>query len=66
MPLQFILWSYAMRRITAADARELIGMPVGQIVSRMNKVRTAKEVVFDMVEEYIDVTERMHGGLVDA
>src|SRR5207237_6320059 len=51
MPLQFILWSYAMRRITAADARDLIGMPVGQIVSRMNKVRSAKEVVFDMVEE---------------
>ncbi|MCU1449203.1 MAG: 2-nitropropane dioxygenase [Acidimicrobiales bacterium] len=66
MPLQFILWSYAMRRITAADARELIGMPVGQIVSRMNKVRSAKEVVFDMVEEYIDVTERMHGAMADA
>jgi NAD(P)H-dependent flavin oxidoreductase YrpB (nitropropane dioxygenase family) len=66
MPLQFILWSYAMRRITAADSRELIGMPVGQIVSRMNKVRSAKEVVFDMVEEYIDVTERMHSAMADA
>ena len=49
MPLQFILWSYAMRRIGRADASELVGMPVGQIVSRMNSVRTAKEVVFDMV-----------------
>jgi NAD(P)H-dependent flavin oxidoreductase YrpB (nitropropane dioxygenase family) len=66
MPLQFILWSYAMRRITAADARELIGMPVGQVVSRMNKVRTAKDVVYDMVEEYIDVTERMNKALADA
>jgi len=66
MPLQFILWSYATRRITAAGNRELLGMPVGQIVSRMNKVRTAKEVVYDMIEEYIDVTERMNRELADA
>src|SRR5437763_11701878 len=66
MPLQFILWSYAMRRITAAGNKELLGMPVGQIVSRMNKVRTAKEVVYEMVEEYIDVTERMNKQLADA
>ena len=66
MPLQFILWSYAMRRITAAGNKELLGMPVGQIVSRMNKVRTAKEVVYDMIEEYIDVTERMNRELADA
>ena len=66
MPLQFILWNAAMQRITRSGNRELLGMPVGQIVSRMNNVRTAKEVVFDMVQEYVDVTERMHGALVDA
>jgi NAD(P)H-dependent flavin oxidoreductase YrpB (nitropropane dioxygenase family) len=66
MPLQFILWSYATRRITAAGNKELLGMPVGQIVSRMNKVRSAKEVVFDMVEEYIEVTERLNRELADA
>src|SRR5438874_1413060 len=66
MPLQFILWSYATRRITAAGNRELLGMPVGQIVSRMNKVRTAKEVVYEMVEEYIDVTERLNREPADA
>ena len=32
----------------------------------MNKVRTVKEVVYDMVEEYIDVTERMNKELADA
>jgi hypothetical protein len=32
----------------------------------MNKVRTAKEVVYEMVEEYIDVTERMSKALADA
>jgi NAD(P)H-dependent flavin oxidoreductase YrpB (nitropropane dioxygenase family) len=66
MPLQFILWSYAMRRIGRANANELVGMPVGQIVSRMNSVRTAKEVVLDMVNEYVDVTERMHSALTSA
>ena len=66
MPLQFILWSYAMRRIGRANANELVGMPVGQIVSRMNSVRTAKEVVLDMVNEYIDTTERMHKALASA
>jgi NAD(P)H-dependent flavin oxidoreductase YrpB (nitropropane dioxygenase family) len=66
MPLQFILWSYAMRRIGRANANELVGMPVGQIVSRMNSVRTAKEVVLDMVNEYVDVTERMHKALENA
>ncbi|MBV9254683.1 MAG: nitronate monooxygenase, partial [Actinobacteria bacterium] len=66
MPLQFILWSYAMRRIGRANANELVGMPVGQIVSRMNSVRTAKEVVLDMVNEYIDTTERMHKALEHA
>jgi NAD(P)H-dependent flavin oxidoreductase YrpB (nitropropane dioxygenase family) len=65
MPLQFILWSYAMRRIGRSQANELVGMPVGQIVSRMNSVRTAKEVVYEMVQEYVDVTERMHSALVD-
>ena len=33
--------------------------PVGQIVSRMNQVRTTKQVVFEMVEEYIDTFEKM-------
>ncbi len=66
MPLQFILWSYATRRITAAGNRELLGMPVGQIVSRMNKVRTAKEVIYEMIEEYIEVTERLNRELADA
>ena len=49
-----------MRSAQRAGANELIGMPVGQIVSRMNSVRTAKQVVYDMVEEYIDASERVH------
>ena len=43
--------------------RELVGMPVGQIVSRMNQVRTSKAVVQDMVEEYVDVAQRLSADL---
>jgi len=57
MPLQFILNAYATRRMGAHPPKELVGMPVGQIVSRMNQVRTTKQVVLDMVQEYVDVTE---------
>ena len=38
-------------------------MPVGQIVSRMNQVRTTKQVVVDMVEEYVDVAQRLTADL---
>ena len=59
MPLQFILNNYAMRRIARANNRDLTGMPVGQVVSRMNKVRPCKDVIFEMVEEYIDTMSRL-------
>jgi NAD(P)H-dependent flavin oxidoreductase YrpB (nitropropane dioxygenase family) len=63
MPLQFILNSKAMRRIQRSGNRELTGMPVGQIVSRMNQVRPAKDVVFEMVEEYIETASRLSATL---
>jgi NAD(P)H-dependent flavin oxidoreductase YrpB (nitropropane dioxygenase family) len=59
MPLQYILNSKAMRRIQRSGNRELAGMPVGQIVSRMNTVRPAKDVIYEMVEEYIDTMNRL-------
>jgi NAD(P)H-dependent flavin oxidoreductase YrpB (nitropropane dioxygenase family) len=60
MPLQFILNNYAMRRIQRSGNRELTGMPVGQVVSRMNKVRPSKDVIFEMIEEYIDTMARLN------
>jgi NAD(P)H-dependent flavin oxidoreductase YrpB (nitropropane dioxygenase family) len=59
MPLQYILNSKAMRRIQRSGNRELAGMPVGQIVSRMNKVRPSKDVIYEMVEEYIETMSRL-------
>jgi len=63
MPLQFILNSYAAQKMGSHPPRELVGMPVGQIVGRMNQVRSARQVVFDLVEEYVDVTQRLNAEL---
>ncbi len=59
MPLQFILNAYANRKMGANPPRELVGMPVGQIVSRMNQLRSSKSVINEMVEEYVDVTTKL-------
>jgi NAD(P)H-dependent flavin oxidoreductase YrpB (nitropropane dioxygenase family) len=63
MPLQFILNSEAMARIQRSGNEELAGMPVGQIVSRMNNIRSCSDVVLGMVEEYIDTVEKMSAPL---
>lgn len=63
MPLQFILNSYASAKMGQNPPRELVGMPVGQIVSRMNQIRTTKQVIVDMVSEYVDVTQKLTADL---
>jgi NAD(P)H-dependent flavin oxidoreductase YrpB (nitropropane dioxygenase family) len=60
MPLQFMLHSYAHRRIARANNRELTGMPVGQVVGRMTQIRPSKDVVYEMVDEYIDTMTRLN------
>ena len=59
MPLQGILHQEAGRRTQRAHTRELIGFPVGQIVGRLDKVRPTRDVVLDMVQEWIETTEKL-------
>jgi NAD(P)H-dependent flavin oxidoreductase YrpB (nitropropane dioxygenase family) len=65
MPLQFMLTSDALDRIhrsaatEGSRARELIGTPVGQIVGRMNSVRSTREVIYGLVEECLEAVEKM-------
>ena len=63
MPLQFMATQEARARIARSDRRDLFGMPVGQIVGSMHNVRTTKQVVLDMVQEYVDTIEKMSGDL---
>ena len=67
MPLQYMACAEAQTRIGLAarnpnsKARELIGMPVGQVVGRMNEVKKSSEVMVDMIEEFIDTVQRLDG-----
>ncbi len=66
MPLQGMLYGEAARRISRAQNKELSGFPVGQIVGSMNRVRPTKDVMLDLVEEWIDATQRVASLLEDS
>jgi NAD(P)H-dependent flavin oxidoreductase YrpB (nitropropane dioxygenase family) len=63
MPLQGILYAPAAHRFSRVRSRLLSGSPVGQIVGTMSKVRPAKDVVYDIVEEWIETEQRIAGQL---
>jgi NAD(P)H-dependent flavin oxidoreductase YrpB (nitropropane dioxygenase family) len=63
MPLQFMVTADAVSRghHYASKAQAVGFNPVGQIVGRMNEIRSARHVIQDMVQDYIDATERLQG-----
>ena len=63
MPLQNILTSEANARIRRSNRTDLQFAPVGQIVGRMNEVRSVRDVIYGLVEEYIDTVERLEQGV---
>ncbi|HUZ42839.1 MAG TPA: nitronate monooxygenase family protein [Acidimicrobiales bacterium] len=64
MPLQSALVAEAQSRIgrssgtKGSGAEKLANYFVGQVVGQMNQVRPARQVVLDMVTEYVDVLQR--------
>jgi len=65
MPLQNILTADANARIARAQRKDLAFAPVGQIVGTMNRVQPAREVIYSLVEEYIDTVQRLGRGIDD-
>lgn len=66
MPLQSVLVAESQRRIARVahksdSARQLLTYFVGQVVGQMNEAKPAKRVVTEMIEEFVDVMERMNG-----
>jgi NAD(P)H-dependent flavin oxidoreductase YrpB (nitropropane dioxygenase family) len=64
MPLQFMLTAEAQARMRrAADAGlpggDLAPSPVGQIVGSMNAVRSTRDVIYDIVNEFLETTQRL-------
>lgn len=60
MPLQGLLYAEAAGRFTRAHSKDFAGHPAGQIVGSINAVRPAKTVVREMVEGWIEATERLN------
>ena len=71
MPLQSVLSENVLRRIDRLaengnkGAQELATYWVGQGVGLLNKVKPAREVVREMIEDYRDAVERLTGSLDD-
>jgi NAD(P)H-dependent flavin oxidoreductase YrpB (nitropropane dioxygenase family) len=63
MPLQNILTAEANARIARSHRKDLAFVPVGQIVGSMKSVRPVRDVIFTMVEEYIEAIEELKAGL---
>jgi NAD(P)H-dependent flavin oxidoreductase YrpB (nitropropane dioxygenase family) len=61
MPLQFMVTSDAVARghRYADKATDVMFNPVGQIVGTMNAVRPVREVMYQLVEEYLEAVERL-------
>jgi NAD(P)H-dependent flavin oxidoreductase YrpB (nitropropane dioxygenase family) len=59
MPLQNLLVSEAHQRIAAANDPEVVAMPVGQIVGRMNAVRPVAELFEELLTEFDETMQRL-------
>jgi NAD(P)H-dependent flavin oxidoreductase YrpB (nitropropane dioxygenase family) len=59
MPLQGIVYADASARFMRARSSALSGSPAGQIIGSINKVKRSREVVLDMVEEYLATVRRL-------
>jgi len=60
MPLQFMLTAEAQHRIGASGNEALAGSPVGQIVSRMDRVRPVSDVLHDLVDGAAEAVDRLN------
>jgi NAD(P)H-dependent flavin oxidoreductase YrpB (nitropropane dioxygenase family) len=68
MPLQWMVTADAVHRVHryASKAQDVAFNPVGQIVGRMNDVRPVRQVIQQLVEEYIDAYEHLQSLMPDA
>jgi NAD(P)H-dependent flavin oxidoreductase YrpB (nitropropane dioxygenase family) len=61
MPLQNLLVSEAHQRLMRSGKPDVVPMPVGQIVGRMNEVRSVAEVMAALVTETTETLDRLGG-----
>ena len=61
MPLQNLLVSDAHQRLMRSGQPDVLPMPVGQIVGRMNEVRPVAEVISALMREADETISRLGG-----
>jgi len=61
MPLQNILVGEAHQRMNESTDPTTVAMPVGQIVGRMNEIRSAADIMAELVGGFEAATERLDG-----
>ena len=72
MPLQYMACSEAQTRIglaarqQGAKAQELVGMPVGQVVGRLNQEMSSKDVIYQFIDEFVETVDRLQQTLAAA
>jgi NAD(P)H-dependent flavin oxidoreductase YrpB (nitropropane dioxygenase family) len=63
MPLQGMVTMEAIARTSRyADkgkAQDVAFNPVGQVVGQMNEIKSCREVIYDLVEGYVEATDRL-------
>ena len=50
-------------RKEGAKARELVGMPVGQVVGRMTQEVGSADVIYQFIDEFVETVDRLKGTL---
>jgi NAD(P)H-dependent flavin oxidoreductase YrpB (nitropropane dioxygenase family) len=61
MPLQNLLVSDAHQRLMRSGQPDVVPMPAGQIIGRMNEVRPVADVMADLVAETDQALDRLRG-----
>lgn len=59
MPLQNLLVAEAHQRIMLSNNPDVVSMPVGQIVGRMNEIRPVADIMAELVRDYETAAERI-------
>ncbi|MFT3754430.1 MAG: nitronate monooxygenase [Pseudoxanthomonas sp.] len=60
MPLQTMMMSEAIARANRAHDKRFITYPVGQIVGDMKSETSCRQIIEDMLNEYVDATESLN------
>jgi NAD(P)H-dependent flavin oxidoreductase YrpB (nitropropane dioxygenase family) len=60
MPLQNLLVAEAHQRIMLSNDPNVVSMPVGQIVGRMNEIRPVADIIAELVADYDEAAKRIN------